>query len=907
MFCPSCGKQLTQGAQFCGFCGGAAAAAPQPGGFPVPEGFTKDPNNGLYYSSMMGSDPVTGAPAQLITWFDPGTGEKKEYSYPVEIPQQPVMQQYAPQPVQQPAAVQAPPVPAPPYAPQPAVQVMPEPMPYMPQGVKRKRSPLPAILISAGVLVAAAVTVFFLFFFNKDAEGDGPGGTGAGILDNSFRLMPIDKDGNNLLGNLPQNLGCLGGLFGSQRGWIFYSDPDDGFSLHMYNPETDENIPITDFPVANINILGDRLVFTNLIGTIYRSVWQIGDDEIYVHAALYDYSDTDPEWFGYLMDEEIELIFGGQLFVVDGILDVMDGKADASDLDVTAFDEDTSYQNVILTEDGIFAHALTDDGNGQVFIDIENETREWIGSRQGEKFWEQIETFDYRVIVSYVELETSDDYYDEHTTGFLTALPDITIIDKNSGSVVFVLEAGGFRVAVSGDSLFYRSRDGNLYCFNMRTKAHVSISDAPIDGSLFSFKLEADGSVLYNDDADKSNRLAVLQEDGTWEIKIPAVQVSLYKDDYTVIDGVAPADDDEEIEKVTIRQGKLQRRRYHRDPVKASDDETETVTTDMEEPDPDKETGRIQNRSSRIRRVKPVDPPAPIFEQGQGQGQQSRPDPSAAPSGGPTPPGGTPGLPTPSGGETPGLPSPDPSPSVSPSAGDQPPPGYTGQPETITWSDPIWFTDIWIHEIYPEPYTPPSIPRVDSYEFGPAASMYVYLCATMNVPYSQFALKNYVSSAEYAELMALRDEVFNTDSLLGELGFSTQTERESGIRLLDAIIGTLEKTTIHTISSQKGSGSSSATVTVVSEAIDFGQVMEDLMMWAMFMDDAEMRKLQGMGEDAATLYIVDKVADMIKTAKRFKVTTAIEMRYSDGEGWYPVDETKFMEIFMINLDDFDMF
>ena len=49
-----------------------------------PDGYLLDPESGLYYSSAMGTDPETGAPAQWVTWFDANSGEYRQVCYPVE-------------------------------------------------------------------------------------------------------------------------------------------------------------------------------------------------------------------------------------------------------------------------------------------------------------------------------------------------------------------------------------------------------------------------------------------------------------------------------------------------------------------------------------------------------------------------------------------------------------------------------------------------------------------------------------------------------------------------------------------------------------------------------------------------------------------------------------------------------
>ena len=53
----------------------APESASQPA---IPEGFTHDPNSGLYYKTVPGTDPATGAQGTWVTWFYPETGEYKQ-------------------------------------------------------------------------------------------------------------------------------------------------------------------------------------------------------------------------------------------------------------------------------------------------------------------------------------------------------------------------------------------------------------------------------------------------------------------------------------------------------------------------------------------------------------------------------------------------------------------------------------------------------------------------------------------------------------------------------------------------------------------------------------------------------------------------------------------------------------
>lgn len=56
---------------------------------PPPAGYAFDPNRGLYYQSVIGTDPQTGAPVQLVTYYNPATGEYTRESYPLPQPEPP--------------------------------------------------------------------------------------------------------------------------------------------------------------------------------------------------------------------------------------------------------------------------------------------------------------------------------------------------------------------------------------------------------------------------------------------------------------------------------------------------------------------------------------------------------------------------------------------------------------------------------------------------------------------------------------------------------------------------------------------------------------------------------------------------------------------------------------------------
>jgi hypothetical protein len=82
-------------------------------------------------------------------------------------------------------------------------------------------------------------------------------------------------------GSAPENL-IAGGFAARQPGWTFYANPGDKFCLYVLEDGADIPVKLTDFAVANINILGDRLVFTDMTAAAVRTdsgdTWHFRDD-----------------------------------------------------------------------------------------------------------------------------------------------------------------------------------------------------------------------------------------------------------------------------------------------------------------------------------------------------------------------------------------------------------------------------------------------------------------------------------------------------------------------------------------------------------------------------------------------------------------------------------------------------
>jgi hypothetical protein len=60
--------------------------------YQIPEGFTLDPNSGLYYQLAPGMNPETGETGQWVTWFYPATGDYQQ-QFHATLPTQPMQSQ----------------------------------------------------------------------------------------------------------------------------------------------------------------------------------------------------------------------------------------------------------------------------------------------------------------------------------------------------------------------------------------------------------------------------------------------------------------------------------------------------------------------------------------------------------------------------------------------------------------------------------------------------------------------------------------------------------------------------------------------------------------------------------------------------------------------------------------------
>ncbi len=138
-----------------------------------------------------------------------------------------------------------------------------------------------------------------------------------------------DTSGNNLVGNTPEQR-ILGGFYAEQGKWLFYADAENGGILCAITSGMKEGIALTDFAVANLNVMGDTLVFTDISATVGRG---------------YRLEKNKPE--------NLAVAYGGKLYAADGVLNLMKGGKLGSIKNLGGSGQ--VFYNVSLTQSGIYA------------------------------------------------------------------------------------------------------------------------------------------------------------------------------------------------------------------------------------------------------------------------------------------------------------------------------------------------------------------------------------------------------------------------------------------------------------------------------------------------------------------------------------------------------------------------
>ena len=238
-----------------------------------PENYSLDPKSGLYYREARLSAP-NGQPLRHVIWFNADTGEYTQQSYPL------TNSVGGAAPAQRQSAA-----------------------------VKTKHSKKPLLIVIALLLVVSIVggsaavlwqpVIAPLIFGRSD--------TGA---------IPTDLLGQNQQGNTTQNA-FYGGLVSYQNGWIFFSDVEAGGVL-CATPQggnAADTLVLTDFPVANINVVGDTIAFTGVEGSYYVRAAEDGATQ------LLQLPEDARNVTGYLelMTDKDRIVWGGSLYMATGL------------------------------------------------------------------------------------------------------------------------------------------------------------------------------------------------------------------------------------------------------------------------------------------------------------------------------------------------------------------------------------------------------------------------------------------------------------------------------------------------------------------------------------------------------------------------------------------------------------
>ncbi len=152
--------------------------------------------------------------------------------------------------------------------------------------------------------------------------------------DYTFDTAAVDEEGYNIIGNTPEQL-AQGGFYAAQKDWLFYADWTQNGVLCASNGS--RTLTLTDYPVANINVVGDRLVFTDLSATVSRS---------------------------YAADTELlhnKLTYGGKLYQAQGVKSLMSGGQLGATQQIGG---DAAYYRVSLGQD---IYGLSGSADGESF------------------------------------------------------------------------------------------------------------------------------------------------------------------------------------------------------------------------------------------------------------------------------------------------------------------------------------------------------------------------------------------------------------------------------------------------------------------------------------------------------------------------------------------------------------
>lgn len=235
------------------------------------------------------------------------------------------------------------------------------PSAYMP--IKKKASAGVITFIIVAVAVVTACAVLGALYF--DALSYQPFGDKANTSVITSTIIETDSNGLNLVGTTPERMSG-GGMFATQGEWTFYADTAKGGDGCLYASKDGKTaIKLTDFAVANINVAGDQIVFTDLSGTALETFADNCSVTSYLESdvtssfdSVYEAAETS--------GTPVRLVYGGRLYKMTGVADFMQSqdKASLSEAYTVEYSGDRLYSNVFLNGERIYAVSRVENPSG---------------------------------------------------------------------------------------------------------------------------------------------------------------------------------------------------------------------------------------------------------------------------------------------------------------------------------------------------------------------------------------------------------------------------------------------------------------------------------------------------------------------------------------------------------------
>lgn len=221
------------------------------------------------------------------------------------------------------------------------------------QPVRKKRKNAKWIVVTAVILIAVLLSTWIALPYLKELPLlSFLSGKNISQVNEAELKIPVSKNGDNRLGNLAENANN-GGLMSYQGGWTFYADPSRNGCMFAISDDNDEPVMLTDFPVANIGVMGDNIIFTDLSGTVLiKNDYQKKQYVRYPNGNL-----NLPSILSEVKADE-EVVFGGCLYFISGVKE-FSKMGDSKSLKMTSFDMDGSMcYYPVITPKGIFTSCL---------------------------------------------------------------------------------------------------------------------------------------------------------------------------------------------------------------------------------------------------------------------------------------------------------------------------------------------------------------------------------------------------------------------------------------------------------------------------------------------------------------------------------------------------------------------